>query len=50
MADRAELLLKQAARFGLKTRVQCLEYLGSHFRTELSALDRKSDYQASFFL
>lgn len=45
VADRVELLLKQAARFGLQTRAACLEYLGSHFRTALNALPRKADYQ-----
>lgn len=45
LADRAELLLKQAARFSLKTRSQCLEYLGSHFRAALGSLPRKTDYQ-----
>ena len=45
VADRAELLLKQAARFGLKTRAACLEYLGSHFRAALISLPRKTDYQ-----
>lgn len=45
IADRAELLLRQAARFHLKTRAQVLQYLGSHFRGALDALPRKSDYQ-----
>ncbi len=45
LADRAELLLKQAARFNLKTRTQCLEHLGSHFRAALGSLPRKTDYQ-----
>lgn len=47
VADRAELLLKQAARYGLKTRAQCLEYLGSHFRTALDSPPRRTDYQVS---
>jgi len=45
VADRAELLLKQAARFGLKTRSECLEHLGSHFRAVLGSPPRKTDYQ-----
>ena len=48
VADRAELLLKQAARFHLKTRSQCLEHLGSHFRAALGSLPRKTDYQVIF--
>ncbi|KAJ9526862.1 hypothetical protein QJQ45_017765 [Haematococcus lacustris] len=31
VAERAELLLSQAAKMGLRTRSQCLTYLGSHF-------------------
>lgn len=45
VADRAELLLKQAGRFQLKTRSQCLEHLGSHFRAVLGTPPRKTDYQ-----
>ena len=45
VADRAELLLKQAARFNLKTRSQCLEYLGDHFRTALGSPPWQTNYQ-----
>ena len=50
VADRVELLLKQAQRFGLLTRAQCLEYLGSHFRAALDAPPRKTDYQVGLHL
>jgi hypothetical protein len=50
VADRAELLLKQAARFNLKTRSQCLQYLGSHFRAVLGSPPRKTDFQVHFSL
>lgn len=45
MAERAELLLRQAARFGLHTRAACVEYLGNLFRAALDAPARKTDYQ-----
>lgn len=45
VADRAELLLWQATRFGLHTRVQCLEYLGKLFRVALNVPERKTNYQ-----
>ena len=45
IADRAELLLRQAQRFHLRTRAEALEYLGSHFRGAVGALPRKTDYQ-----
>jgi DNA-directed RNA polymerase I subunit RPA2 len=35
VAERAELLLRQAGRYGLRTRAQCLEFLGEHFRVAL---------------
>ena len=35
VAERAELLLQQPAKLGLRTRAQCLEHLGSHFRIVL---------------
>lgn len=44
LAERAELLLQQAARFGLATKAQCVEYLGNHFRVVLAASSRLSDY------
>ena len=46
VAERAELLLRQAARYGLHTRNQCVEYLGSLFRVALDFPDRKSDLEA----
>ncbi|EFN59491.1 hypothetical protein CHLNCDRAFT_138110, partial [Chlorella variabilis] len=45
VAERAELLLRQAKQFGLHTRVHCVEYLGRLFRATLDAPDRKTDYQ-----
>lgn len=45
VAERAELLLRQAAQFGLNTRAQCVEYLGSLFRATLDAPARKTDHQ-----
>ncbi|KAG1670388.1 hypothetical protein FOA52_000148 [Chlamydomonas sp. UWO 241] len=43
VAERAELLLQGAAKLGLKTRSQCLEHLGSHFRITLDLPSRLSD-------
>lgn len=40
VAARASLLLQQLSNAGLTTRLQCLEYLGSHFRLQLNAPDR----------
>lgn len=45
VASRAELVLHQAARFGLQTRAQCLEYLGSLFRVALNVSDHLTNYQ-----
>lgn len=45
VAERAELLLRQAARYNLHTRAQCLEYLGSLFRVAFDLPERKTDYQ-----
>ncbi|KAL4423560.1 hypothetical protein ABPG77_004600, partial [Micractinium sp. CCAP 211/92] len=45
VAERAELLLRQAAQFGLGTRAQCVEYLGNLFRATLDVPARKTDYQ-----
>ena len=50
VAERAELLLQQAARVGLKTRAQCLEYLGSHFRIVLDLPSRLSDMEVGLHL
>ena len=47
VAERAELLLRKAARSGLHTRAQCLQYLGSHFRTALDAPARLTDHEVS---
>ncbi|KAK9863838.1 hypothetical protein WJX84_009250, partial [Apatococcus fuscideae] len=43
--DRAELLIRQAAHFGLHTRAQCVEYLGHTFRTVMDVPSRRTDYQ-----
>ncbi len=48
MAERAELLLRQAARYGLHTRAACVEYLGNLFRATLDAPARKTDYQVGW--
>jgi len=45
LAERAELLLRQASRYGLHTRVQCIEYLGSLFRVALDLPNRMTDMQ-----
>ena len=45
VAERAELLLRQAARYGLHTRAACMEYLGGVFRVALDLPVRKTDYQ-----
>eukprot|EP00798_Chlamydomonas_sp_ICE-L_P010691 gene10691-12383_t len=45
VAERAELLLTDAAKSGLQTRAQCLEYLGSHFRIVLGLPARKTDFE-----
>ena len=45
VADRAELVLHQAARFGLQTRVQCVEYLGGLFRAALRSPPWKTNYE-----
>lgn len=50
VAERAELLLRQASRYGLHTRVQCLEYLGSIFRVTLDVPARKTDLQVGEYL
>ena len=46
VAERAELLLRQAGQYGLRSRAQCVEYLGNLFRATLDAPPRKTDYQA----
>jgi hypothetical protein len=45
VAERAELLLRQAKRYGLHTRAQCLEYMGRLFRVALEPPARLTDYQ-----
>ena len=45
VAERAELLLRQASQYGLHTRAQCVEYLGNLFRTALDAPARRTDHQ-----
>lgn len=46
VAERAELLLQQASRFNINTRVQCLEYLGANFKVVLDLPARTTDLQA----
>lgn len=50
VADRAELLLQRPAALGLRTRVQCLKYLGSHFRGVLGIGQHVGDVQAGLQL
>lgn len=50
VAERAELALRQAGRYGLHTRVQCVEYLGNLFRVQLEVPQRMTDYQAGEYL
>ncbi len=50
VAERAELLLRQAARHGLATRTQALQWLGSHFRVALDLPHHRSDYQVGLLL
>lgn len=45
VAERAELALRQSGRYGLYTRAQCVEYLGSLFRVALDVPQRWSDFQ-----
>ena len=45
VSERAELLLQQAARTGLKTCTQCLEHLGSHFRVILELPSSLTDME-----
>ena len=45
VSERVEILLRQAAQFGLHTRVACVEYLGNLFRVAMDAPARKTDYQ-----
>ncbi|KXZ56278.1 hypothetical protein GPECTOR_1g243 [Gonium pectorale] len=45
LAERAELLLRQADRPELRTRTQCVEYLGRHFRVVLDQPASATDYE-----
>ncbi|PSC76790.1 DNA-directed RNA polymerase I subunit 2 isoform X1 [Micractinium conductrix] len=45
VAERVELLLRQASNLGLHTRAACVEYLGNLFRSALDAPPRKTDFQ-----
>ncbi|PNW80548.1 hypothetical protein CHLRE_07g322176v5 [Chlamydomonas reinhardtii] len=44
-AERAELLLRQADRHDLRTKTQCIEYLGRHFRVVLEQPPSATDYE-----
>ncbi|KAG2440977.1 hypothetical protein HXX76_003830 [Chlamydomonas incerta] len=44
-AERAELLLRQADRHDLRTKTQCIEYLGRHFRVVLEQPASATDYE-----
>lgn len=46
VAERAEQLLRAAAATGLRTRAQCLEHIGRHFRGALDLPARLTDFQA----
>lgn len=43
VSERAELLLRQAAKWGLRTRAQCLAYVGNMFRSALKLGEEVSD-------
>ncbi|GLI65505.1 hypothetical protein VaNZ11_009054, partial [Volvox africanus] len=45
LAERAELLLRQSDRPELRTRTQCVEYLGRHFRVVINQPASASDYE-----
>ena len=45
MAERAEQLLRAAAATGLRTRAQCVEHIGRHFRGALDLPARLTDFQ-----
>ncbi len=45
LAERAELLLRQADRPDLRTRTQCVEYLGKHFRVALEQPASATNYE-----
>jgi len=50
VAERAELLLRQVSRYGLHTKAQCVEYLGSLFKVALDLPESRSDLAAGDFL
>ncbi|GLC33155.1 hypothetical protein PLESTB_000364600 [Pleodorina starrii] len=45
LAERAELLLRQADRPELRTKTQCIEYLGRHFRVVLNQPLTATDFE-----
>ncbi|EFJ43848.1 hypothetical protein VOLCADRAFT_95925 [Volvox carteri f. nagariensis] len=45
LAERAELLLRQADRPELRTKTQCIEYLGRHFRVVLEQPPSATDFE-----
>lgn len=45
VAERAELLLRQASKYNLHTRAQCIEWLGTLFRVAVDLPSRYSDTQ-----
>ncbi len=47
VAKRVDMLLQQTARLGLRSRVACISYLGTSFRTPLQLSETKSDYAVS---
>ncbi|CAD7698877.1 unnamed protein product, partial [Ostreobium quekettii] len=46
VADRTEMLLRQAARAGLLTRSQCVGHIGSHFRSSMGLPEWYTDHEA----
>lgn len=50
IAARLELLLRDFKKWGLKSRLQCLQFLGSRFRNQLPISDRVSDLEAGRML
>eukprot|EP00873_Tetraselmis_striata_P041965 jgi/Tetstr1/462229/TSEL_000628.t1 len=50
VAERVELLLRSSSDMGLRTRAQCLAYLGSHFRVMLRSEDYVDDIEVGLQL
>lgn len=50
VAERVELLLRSSSAMGLRTRAQCLAYLGSHFRVMLRSEDYATDIEVGLQL